>query len=100
MSTTHAYASSSRSAAASTTQTRLRSLRALLGKIALYIVVAIFLLVTLLPIYWIVLSAFTPMTELFTTPLNYIPAHPSLINFETVSQIVPLDQQFINSVLL
>ncbi len=97
---THAYASSSRPAAASASHTRFRSLSKGLGKAALYVGVALFLLVTLLPIYWIVLSAFTPMAELFTTPLNYIPVHPSLINFETVSQVVPLDQQFINSVLL
>jgi ABC-type glycerol-3-phosphate transport system permease component len=62
--------------------------------------VVLFLLFTLLPIYWIVLSAFTPVTELFTSPLNYIPAHPSLENFVTVAQIVSLDQQFLNSTIL
>lgn len=71
-----------------------------LGTILLYLGVALFVVVTLAPIYWIVLSAFTPISELFTTPLNYIPLHPSLINFETVAQIVPLDQQFLNSTLL
>jgi ABC-type glycerol-3-phosphate transport system permease component len=62
--------------------------------------VVLFLLFTLIPIYWIVLSAFTPVTELFTSPLNYIPAHPSLENFVTVAQIVSLDQQFLNSTIL
>ncbi|GCF10601.1 carbohydrate ABC transporter permease [Dictyobacter arantiisoli] len=70
------------------------------GTVALYIGVILFLLITVIPIYWIVLSAFTPITELFTTPLNYIPVHPSFINFQTVAQIVPLDQQFINNTLL
>jgi ABC-type glycerol-3-phosphate transport system permease component len=74
--------------------------RKLLGQIGLYIIVVLFLLFTLLPIYWIVLSAFTPVTELFTSPLNYIPAHPSLENFVTVAQIVALDQQFLNSTIL
>lgn len=68
--------------------------------IALYVLVVLFGLFTLAPIYWIVLSAFTPISELFTSPLNYIPIHPSLINFQTVSQIVPLGQQFLNSVIL
>ncbi|MFL5652935.1 MAG: carbohydrate ABC transporter permease [Ktedonobacteraceae bacterium] len=71
----------------------------MVGKLGLYILVVLFALVTLAPIYWIVLSAFTPISELFTTPLHYIPIHPSLINFQTVSQIVPLGQQFVNSTL-
>jgi ABC-type glycerol-3-phosphate transport system permease component len=74
--------------------------RKLLSQIGLYVVVVLFLLFTLMPIYWIVLSAFTPVTELFTSPLNYIPAHPSLENFATVAQIVSLDQQFLNSTIL
>lgn len=79
---------------------RTHQARKVAGTVVFYVGVALFLLVTLLPIYWIVLSAFTPITELFTTPLNYFPAHPSLVNFETVAQIVPLDLQFMNSVLL
>jgi ABC-type glycerol-3-phosphate transport system permease component len=70
------------------------------GLVAIYILVVLFALITLAPIYWIVLSAFTPISELFTTPLHYIPQHPSLVNFQTVAQVVPLAQQFVNSVLL
>ncbi|HEY7416182.1 MAG TPA: hypothetical protein VH593_13395, partial [Ktedonobacteraceae bacterium] len=73
-----------------------RRRRMLFNTVALYVGVVLFLLVTLMPIYWIVLSAFTPITELFTTPLNYFPVHLSLINFETVAQIVPIGQQFMN----
>jgi ABC-type glycerol-3-phosphate transport system permease component len=68
--------------------------------VAIYILVVLFALITLAPIYWIVLSAFTPISELFTTPLHYFPQHPSLVNFQTVAQVVPLAQQFVNSVLL
>lgn len=100
MSTTETY-----TPPASTTPTRAhpaqsQSAQKVLGKIGLYVVVVLFLLFTLAPIYWIVLSAFTPITELFTTPLNYFPAHPSLVNFGTVAQIVNLNQQFLNSALL
>ena len=65
-----------------------------------YAPIALFLLVTVAPIYWIVLSAFTPIDELFTIPLSYIPRHPSLVNFERVAQIVPLARQSLNSTLL
>lgn len=82
------------------TRARFRLTRKTPGTIALYVLVVLFLLFTLMPIYWIVLSAFTPISELFTTPLNYFPAHPSLINFQTVAQAVPLVQQFINSTVL
>jgi ABC-type glycerol-3-phosphate transport system permease component len=90
---------------ASTTSARTHAARPhlswkVLGNVGLYILVVLFLLFTLLPIYWIVLSAFTPITELFTTPLNYFPAHPSLVNFQTVAQIVNLSQQFLNSTIL
>jgi ABC-type glycerol-3-phosphate transport system permease component len=73
--------------------------RRMVGKVVFYIPVVLFALFTLAPIYWIVLSAFTPISELFTTPLHYIPLHPSLINFVTVSQVVPLAQQFMNSTI-
>src|SRR6266700_291972 len=79
---------------------RLHLVRKAVSTVGLYVAVAFFLLITLMPIYWIILSAFTPITELFTTPLNYIPLHPSLINFQTVAKVVPLDQQFTNSTLL
>lgn len=83
-----------------TASVKQRQKRNTLGKIALYIVIVLFLLITLAPIYWIVLSAFTPISELFTVPLNYIPVHPSFVNFQTVAQVVPLDVQFLNSTLL
>lgn len=79
---------------------RARATRALPGKALFYVCITVFLLVTFAPIYWIILSAFTPITELFTQPLRYIPAHPSLINFRTVADLVPLGQQFFNSAFL
>ncbi|HZR44250.1 MAG TPA: carbohydrate ABC transporter permease [Ktedonobacteraceae bacterium] len=97
---TETYSSPDVSATPRAQHVHAQPVRKLLGKIAFYVVVAIFALITLAPIYWIVLSAFTPISELFTTPLNYFPVHPSLINFETVAQIVPLGDMFLNSVLL
>jgi ABC-type glycerol-3-phosphate transport system permease component len=73
-----------------------RSLRT----VAFYLPLVLFVLVTFAPIYWIILSAFTPITDLFTVPLNYIPLHPGLINFQNVAQAVPLGQQTFNSAFL
>jgi multiple sugar transport system permease protein len=100
MSTTQIDTRTAVSASEHAPDARSRSARKTLLKVLLYVVIVLFLLVTLMPIYWIVLSAFTPIDELFTTPLNYFPAHPSLINFQTAAQAVPLLQQFINSSVL
>ena len=83
-----------------TTPVRQQQVRRSVNKIILYVVICLFLLVTLAPIYWIVLSAITPIGELFTTPLNYIPVHPSLVNFLTAAQAVPLGTEFMNSTIL
>jgi ABC-type glycerol-3-phosphate transport system permease component len=100
MSVTETYAPPGAPTTAHARYARPHFVRKTLTSILLYVVVVLFALFTLGPIYWIVLSAFTPITELFTTPLNYIPVHPSLVNFQTVSQVVPLGQMFMNSVLL
>ncbi len=100
MSTTETYAPPAAPAEQRQRHTHYRPVRKTIWTVILYVLVALFVIITLLPIYWIVLSAFTPMSELFTVPLNYFPRHPSLINFQTVAQVVPLGQQFINSSLL
>ena len=76
------------------------SARTLLRTLLFSVPIALFLAVTFAPIYWIILSAFTPIDQLFHVPLSYIPQHPSLINFQTVTQVVPLAQQFLNSTIL
>ena len=100
MSTIETYTPAGELSSAHAQPARPHLVRRRLGTIALYVLVVLFGLFTLAPIYWIILSAFTPISELFTVPLNYIPIHPSLVNFQTVSQIVPLAQQFLNSTIL
>ena len=74
----------------------IRSLRA----VGFYAPLVLFVVITFAPIYWIVLSSITPITELFTVPLNYIPLHPGWINFQNAAQAVPLAQQTFNSAFL
>jgi len=79
---------------------RHRTAREIVRPVLFYGPIALFLLITFAPIYWIILSAFTPIQELFTSPLRYIPLHPSFVNFQTVAQVVDLGRQGLNSVLL
>ncbi|MBV9230219.1 MAG: carbohydrate ABC transporter permease [Chloroflexi bacterium] len=100
MSITETYTPPGAPSTAPARHARPHLVRKRLSSLLLYVAVVLFALFTLGPIYWIVLSAFTPIAELFTSPLNYIPIHPSFVNFQTVSQVVPLGQQFMNSTLL
>ena len=77
-----------------------KPLREYLGPASLYVFLVIFVLVTFAPIYWIVLSAITPIDELFHQPLDYWPIHISATNFQNVSGLVPLWTQFFNSAVL
>jgi ABC-type glycerol-3-phosphate transport system permease component len=74
--------------------------RQYLGPISLYVLLAIFVVVTFAPIYWIILSAVTPIDQLFQVPLNYWPSHISAVNFQSVSGLVPLGTEFFNSAVL
>ncbi len=51
---------------------------------AFYILVALILLYTLIPFYWAVRSSFTPSNELFKTPVEYFPSHPTLEHYRQV----------------
>jgi multiple sugar transport system permease protein len=66
----------------------------------LYVLLVVFVVVTFAPIYWILLSAVTPTSELFHQPLDYWPIHLSASNFQSVSGLVPLGIQFFNSAFL
>jgi len=84
----------------SAVRVRRLSVRVLVTRGLFYVPLALFIAVTFAPIYWIILSAFTPISELFTSPLRYFPRHPSLVNFQTAAQIVSIGQQLANSTIL
>lgn len=50
----------------------------------LAIVLLLALLVTLFPIFWIVMTALKPVTDWNATPAVWIPAEPTLVNFQTL----------------
>jgi multiple sugar transport system permease protein len=65
-----------------------------------WIAFAIFAVVTLLPFYWIILSAITPRDELFKLPINYWPEHPTLDNFAKLMEVIPFWRYFFNSAVM
>jgi len=49
-----------------------------------YILVAAILIYILFPFYWALRSSISPNSELFTTPVRYFPANPTLDNYRQV----------------
>ena len=54
----------------------------LLSQVVLYAIVGIGAILMLIPLYWMVVSAFKPLTEIMTVPVTLIPLHPTLENFK------------------
>lgn len=66
--------------------------------VALYLSFVLFVVIVLLPVYWMTRSAFANVSDLYQLPLIYLPA-PTLKNFQTLMAQVPLRQYLQNSLL-
>jgi trehalose/maltose transport system permease protein len=62
--------------------------------IALIFVYAVF------PFYWALRSAFTPDHDLFTTPVQYFPLHPTVANFREVLSSGDFQRALLNSTIV
>jgi multiple sugar transport system permease protein len=71
-----------------------------LSKLGFYVVVTLFALFFLLPLFWMVVTAFKPFEE-WLTP-NWIPVNPTLENFTSIfsDKSLPVINWFINSLLI
>jgi multiple sugar transport system permease protein len=57
----------------------------------------------LLPIAWMALTAFKPESEIIRLPIRWLPAHPTVQNFEaalTTSRTANISRAFLNSILV
>jgi ABC-type glycerol-3-phosphate transport system permease component len=68
--------------------------------ILFYFLLGLFLLVVLLPIYYIFLTAFAPGDRLFTMPLSYLPQSLNLERFQVVFNALPIPRYLLNTVWL
>src|SRR3954469_18168475 len=59
---------------------RNRAGRALL-RAPFYLLIAAIAFYCLFPFYWVLRSSFTPEVNLFQTPIQYFPDHPTLANY-------------------
>lgn len=56
--------------------------------------------IILLPLYWIFISSITPSAELFKSPIDYLPDHPTLENYKYLLENVGLMEKVGNTVII
>jgi ABC-type glycerol-3-phosphate transport system permease component len=66
----------------------------------LHVAIAAMALLTLLPLLWMVRTAFTPHAEVFRSTLALVPANPTLANFPAAFGLFPVGDWFVNSLLI
>jgi trehalose/maltose transport system permease protein len=64
------------------------------------LLIAIIFIYAVFPFYWAIRSAFTPDGDLFTTPVQYFPAHPTLTNFREVLSSSNFTRALLNSTIV
>jgi ABC-type glycerol-3-phosphate transport system permease component len=67
---------------------------------AFYVTLLLFLIVILLPIYYIFLTAFAPGDKLFTQPLSYLPQSFKLERYQQIFAALPIARYMLNTVFL
>lgn len=65
-----------------------------------YLPMILALLLIALPLVWMALSSFKPVSEIVTMTPQLLPNEPTLNNYEQVAQRVPLGRVFANSVIV
>lgn len=60
------------------------SLKHLMPRLLLYILVVIIVVWTIAPYLWLIISSFSSKIDLLTVPLRWIPSHPTLENYRSL----------------
>jgi multiple sugar transport system permease protein len=70
------------------------------GVVVTHAVLLLGSLVMLFPVLWMVSTSFKPPTEVLTWPPTLLPISPTLANYGTVFDTIPIVRFFLNSVLI
>ncbi|MGZ4417379.1 MAG: carbohydrate ABC transporter permease, partial [Gaiellaceae bacterium] len=65
-----------------------------------YLLILVIVVYVGFPFYWAVRSAFTPDGDLFKTPVQYFPLHPTLANFRAVLKSGDFQIALLNSTIV
>jgi trehalose/maltose transport system permease protein len=69
-------------------------------RIPFYVLIAAIFIYALFPFYWVVRSSFTPEVNLFQTPIQYFPDHPTLANYRGALSANFFTHALLNSVIV
>jgi trehalose/maltose transport system permease protein len=87
--------------ARSETRVRVRKpFRKRLKRLPFYVLIAAIFIYTIFPFYWAIRSSLTPEGDLFSTPLEYFPAHPTIANFREVLSSGNFQRALLNSTIV
>jgi trehalose/maltose transport system permease protein len=70
------------------------------SKVPFWLLILVIFFYALFPFYWVVRSSLTPEGDLFSTPLAYFPANPTLDNFDKALSASFFQHALINSTIV
>lgn len=79
---------------------RKRQFRKRLENTGVYVLLTIIGIISIYPFLWTLRTSFTTSGGIFEFPPSLIPTEPSLKNFITVAEIVPILRQALNSIII
>lgn len=65
-----------------------------------WVIFAVIAFVVLMPVYWIFISSITSPGELFKSPIDYLPDHPTLESYQFLIQNVGLLDKIKNTIII
>ena len=95
--------SAAEAATAARTEPRVRTRkpwRKRLARIPFYVLIAAIFVYTVFPFIWAIRSSITPDGDLFSTPLQYFPSHPTLTHYREVLSSGEFQRALINSTIV
>jgi trehalose/maltose transport system permease protein len=77
-----------------------RSVRRIVKRFPFYLLLAVIFVFALFPFYWALRSSFTPESDLFLTPVQYVPLDPTLDHYRSVLSSGEFQDALINSTIV
>lgn len=71
-----------------------------LAVVVLYAILIVAAILSLIPIYWMIISSLKPLNDIITLPVWVIPTHPGLQNFQTLLTQTLFARSMLNTIIV
>ncbi|MDQ2909691.1 MAG: carbohydrate ABC transporter permease [Actinomycetota bacterium] len=75
-------------------------MRRRLARLPFYVLIAAIFVYTVFPFFWAIRSSITPEGDLFSTPLQYFPSHPTISHYREVLSSGNFQRALLNSTIV